>query len=279
MFEKVIGHDEQKEILSNDISQGRVSHAYAFVGPSGIGKKMLAREFAKKLLKVDDLDVAIDYKQISKVDGKKNILIEQIRRDIVDDVYIAPAAGDYKVYVVDDADFLNEESQNALLKTLEEPPSYVCIILVTENLQKFLPTIVSRVKQVTFSKLSDNDVEKYCNIKNLDILLDNEMKLYIDGSIGKLASLNDKDNYELFKLTEKLVETLKHKEELNSIKMLENINLKTTNVLEYLEYLLYYNNLYKCIFEIERAKAKLQYNGNEDIVKTIMAVNICRKEK
>lgn len=279
MFEKVIGHDEQKEILSNDISQGRVSHAYAFVGPSGIGKKMLAREFAKKLLKVDDLDVAIDYKQISKVDGKKNILIEQIRRDIVDDVYIAPAAGDYKVYVVDDADFLNEESQNALLKTLEEPPSYVCIILVTENLQKFLPTIVSRVKQVTFSKLSDNYVEKYCNIKNLDILLDNEMKLYIDGSIGKLASLNDKDNYELFKLTEKLVETLKHKEELNSIKMLENINLKTTNVLEYLEYLLYYNNLYKCIFEIERAKAKLQYNGNEDIVKTIMAVNICRKEK
>lgn len=279
MFEKVIGHDEQKEILSNDISQGRVSHAYAFVGPSGIGKKMLAREFAKKLLKVDDLDVAIDYKQISKVDGKKNILIEQIRRDIVDDVYIAPAAGDYKVYVVDDADFLNEESQNALLKTLEEPPSYVCIILVTENLQKFLPTIVSRVKQVTFSKLSDNDVEKYCNIKNLDILLDNEMKLYIDGSIGKLASLNDKDNYELFKLTEKLVEILKHKEELNSIKMLENINLKTTNVLEYLEYLLYYNNLYKCIFEIERAKAKLQYNGNEDIVKTIMAVNICRKEK
>lgn len=279
MFEKVIGHDEQKEILSNDISQGRVSHAYAFVGPNGIGKKMLAREFAKKLLKVDDLDVAIDYKQISKVEGKKNILIEQIRRDIVDDVYIAPAAGDYKVYVVDDADFLNEESQNALLKTLEEPPSYVCIILVTENLQKFLPTIVSRVKQVTFSKLSDNDVEKYCNINNLDILLDNEMKLYIDGSIGKLTSLNDKDNYELFKLTEKLVETLKQKEELNSIKMLENVNLKTTNVLEYLEYLLYYNNLYKYVFEIERAKTKLQYNGNEDIIKTVMAVNICRKEK
>ena len=75
MFEKVIGHDEQKEILSNDISQGRVSHAYAFVGPNGIGKKMLAREFAKKLLKVDDLDVAIDYKQISRIEGKKNILI------------------------------------------------------------------------------------------------------------------------------------------------------------------------------------------------------------
>ena len=194
MFEKVIGHDEQKEILSNDISQGRVSHAYAFVGPNGIGKKMLAREFAKKLLQVDDLDVAIDYKQISRIEGKKNILREQIRREIVDDVYIAPARGDYKVYVVDNADFLNEEAQNALLKTLEEPPSYVCIILITENLQKFLPTIISRVKQVTFSKLSDNDIKKYCNINSLNILLDNEMKIYIDGSIGKLTSLNDKDN-------------------------------------------------------------------------------------
>ncbi len=279
MFEKVIGHDIQKEMLLNDIRQGRLSHAYAFVGPKGIGKKKVAEELSKILLETEDLGVAIDYKEISKLEGKKNILIEQIRKEIVDDVYIAPATGSYKIYVIDDADYLNEESQNALLKTLEEPPSYVCIILIAENLQKFLPTIISRVKQVSFSKLEDREIENYCNLNNIENVFDYSMKKYIDGSIGKAVILKDESNYELFKQTEKLVEMFKNKEELNSMKLLENISLKSSNVLEYLEYLLYEEKMYQEIYEIEKAKEKLQYNGNEDIVRTVMAINICRKEK
>lgn len=279
MFEKVIGHDIQKEMLLNDIRQGRLSHAYAFVGPKGIGKKKVAEELSKILLETEDLGVAIDYKEISKLEGKKNILIEQIRKEIVDDVYIAPATGSYKIYVIDDADYLNEESQNALLKTLEEPPSYVCIILIAENLQKFLPTIISRVKQVSFSKLEDREIENYCNLNNIENVFDYSMKKYIDGSIGKAVILKDESNYELFKQTEKLVEMFKNKEELNSMKLLENISLKGSNVLEYLEYLLYEEKMYQEIYEIEKAKEKLQYNGNEDIVRTVMAINICRKEK
>lgn len=279
MFEKVIGHDIQKEMLLNDIRQGRLSHAYAFVGPKGIGKKKVAEELSKILLETEDLGVAIDYKEISKLEGKKNILIEQIRKEIVDDVYIAPATGSYKIYVIDDADYLNEESQNALLKTLEEPPSYVCIILIAENLQKFLPTIISRVKQVSFSKLEDREIENYCNLNNIENVFDYSMKKYIDGSLGKAVILKDESNYELFKQTEKLVEMFKNKEELNSMKLLENISLKSSNVLEYLEYLLYEEKMYQEIYEIEKAKEKLQYNGNEDIVRTVMAINICRKEK
>ena len=64
MFDKVIGHDIPKKILTNDIDRNKISHAYAFVGPSGIGKNKLAEEFAKKILKVDDLSLAIDYKKI-----------------------------------------------------------------------------------------------------------------------------------------------------------------------------------------------------------------------
>ena len=129
MFDKVIGHDIPKKILTNDIDKNKISHAYAFVGPVGVGKCKLAEEFAKKLLNIDDLKVAIDYKKIEKIEGKKNILVEQIRKELVEDVYIHPARSDYKVYVIDDAEYLNEESQNCLLKTLEEPPAYVCIIL------------------------------------------------------------------------------------------------------------------------------------------------------
>lgn len=105
------------------------------------------------------------------------------------------------------------------------------------------------------------------------------MKKYIDGSIGKLLSLKEESSYELFKQAEKLVELFKNKEELNAIKLLDNISLKTTNILEYLEYLFYEHKMYDKINEIEKAKEKLIYNGNEDIVRTVMAINICRKEK
>lgn len=279
MFEKVIGHNTQKETLFNDIKENKISHAYAFVGPKGIGKRKMAEEMSKILLETEDLGVAIDYKEISKIDGKKNIIIEQIRKEIIDDVHIAPATGRHKLYVIDDADYMNEEAQNALLKTLEEPPSYVCIILVAENIQKFLPTIISRVKQISFSKLEDRKMEVYYKLNGLENSFDMSMKKYIDGSIGKLLSLKEESSYELFKQAEKLVGLFKNKEELNAIKLLDNISLKTTNILEYLEYLFYEHKMYDKINEIEKAKEKLIYNGNEDIVRTVMAINICRKEK
>ena len=95
MFDKVIGHDIPKKILTNDIDKRRISHAYAFVGPVGVGKRKLAEEFAKKLLNIEDLKLAIDYKKIERIEGKKNILVEQIRKELVEDVYTHPASGEY----------------------------------------------------------------------------------------------------------------------------------------------------------------------------------------
>ena len=179
MFDKVIGHDKPKEILTNDIEKNKISHAYAFVGPMGVGKQKLAEEFAKKLLKAENLNVAIDYKKIEKIEGKKNILVEQIRKELVEDVYTHPAVSDYKVYVIDDAEYLNEESQNSLLKTLEEPPEYVCIILITQNMQSFLPTVISRVKQIKFDKLSDREINEYCALNDIENNFNENMLKYI----------------------------------------------------------------------------------------------------
>lgn len=279
MFDKVIGHDKQKEMLKNDIEKNKISHAYAFVGPLGVGKTKLAEEFAKSLLNTEELKLAIDYKKITKIEGKKNILVDQIRKEIVEDVYIHPASSNYKVYIVEDAEYLNEESQNCLLKTLEEPPEYICIILVTQNIQSFLPTIISRVKQIKFETLTNREVKEYCELNDVDNDFSDNMLAYIDGSIGKLVKLTNQEEYDLFKQIEQIVDNIKKKNELQVLKLLDKINFKNTNALDYLEYLLYLNNLYNELFLIEEAKNKLIYNANEDILKTVLAINTCRKEK
>lgn len=279
MFDKVIGHEGPKEILLNDIEKNKVSHAYAFVGPMGVGKEKLAEEFAKKLLETEDLKIAIDYKKVTKLESKKNILVEQIRKDIVEDVYIHPASSNYKVYIIDDAEYLNEEAQNSLLKTLEEPPKYVCIILVTENIQSFLPTIISRVKQIKFGNLSNKEIKEYCALNDIESNFNDNMLAYIDGSIGKLVKLTNEEEYSLFKQMEEVVESIKNKYELQVLKQVDKISLKNTSALDYLEYLLYLNKLYDQMFLVEEARKKLQYNANEDILKTVLAINACGKEK
>lgn len=279
MFDKVIGHDKQKEMLKNDIEKNKISHAYAFVGPSGVGKNKLAEEFAKTLLNTEELKLAIDYKKITKIEGKKNILVDQIRKEIVEDVYIHPASSNYKVYIVEDAEYLNEESQNCLLKTLEEPPEYVCIILVTQNIQSFLPTIISRVKQIKFDRLSNREIKEYCALNDIENNFSDNMLAYIDGSIGKLVKLTNQEEYDLFNQIEQVVDNLKKKNELQVLKLLDKVSLKNTSALDYLEYLLYLNNLYNEVFLVEEAKNKLVYNANEDILKTVLAINTCRKEK
>ena len=103
MFEKIDVHKKQKEILSKSIISGNISHAYLFFGNSGIGKFEFACEFAKQILKTDNLENHPDFKVISKMSDKKDILVEQIRKELIDNVYIVPAAGDRKVYILNDA--------------------------------------------------------------------------------------------------------------------------------------------------------------------------------
>ena len=233
----------------------------------------------QKLLQTEDLNLAIDYKKIRKIEGKKNILVEQIRKDIVEDVYIHPAASSHKVYIVDEAEYLNEEAQNSLLKTLEEPPEYVCIILITQNIQSFLPTIISRVKQVRFGNLSNDDIKEYCALNDIENNFNDNMLKYIDGSIGKLVKLKKEEEYNLFKQTEEIAENIKNKNELQVLKLLDKLSLKNSSILDYLQYVLYIQNMYNELFLVEDIRNKVQYNANEDILKTVFAINACRKEK
>ena len=136
-FKAIVGHEEVIEHLQSAISTGKVSHAYVFSGESGSGKKLLATTFAMTLqceekgtdpcLKCESCKRTLSKNHpdiIGVVHEKPNtISIEEIRRQIVEDVQIKPYYGPYKIYIVNDADKMTVQAQNALLKTIEEPPA------------------------------------------------------------------------------------------------------------------------------------------------------------
>ena len=255
MFENIIGHSKEKELLTNALNDNNISHAYLFSGKSGIGKATFAKEFAKLILKVENLNSCPDYKYISKKADKKDILVEQIREDLIDDVYISPINGDKKVYIIDDADLLNTASQNSLLKTLEEPPKYVIIILISSNTNKFLPTILSRVNEIVFEGIKKEELKEYISnryaIKLSDDLLD-----FINGSIGMAINIIDNNFISEFDKIKKLYDNLVKKDTIVCFKESEEIDFNLDYMLDYLEYILYKNEKFYTIKYIENSKNK-----------------------
>lgn len=273
MFENVLGHENEKNILKNDIKNRQASHAYLFSGPDGIGKKLVAMEFAKELLKTDNLSACVDYKFVEKLPDKKEILVEQIRNSIVNDIYVAPATCDKKVYVINDAENLNISAQNALLKTLEEPPKHVVIILITSSEEALLTTILSRVKKISFNRLKDVEIEfELKRLLNKEL---NEDKLkYADGSLKIAIDLANDENDNKYNNIEKLYSYIKSKDKINAIKEIENISFKDDETFRYLEYLLFKDEEYNKIDIVEYSKKRMKQNANEDMVKQSFLIKI-----
>lgn len=174
LSKNIKAHSRIIEFLTRSFLGNRISHAYIFFGPAGIGKKLTAIYFAR-LLSCTDVSSAApcgecasckkieggnhpDVHLIAPAERKSSLGIDEIR-DIIKSVYLKPYEGSRKICIVDDADTLTHEAQNALLKTLEEPPSDAVIILITRLLSSLLPTIVSRSQHVRFSPLSQEDVK------------------------------------------------------------------------------------------------------------------------
>lgn len=278
MFESVVGHEEEKNILKENILKKSVSHAYLFSGTEGIGKKLLAREFAKVLLGTNNLETCIDFKFIEKLEDKKDIIVEQIREKLVNDVYISPATSKYKVYIINDAHLMNVSCQNALLKTLEEPPEYTVIILITHLPQTLLSTVLSRVNKITFKNLSNSDLDYITN--NLKgRILDKDKRDYAAGSAKvALELIEDTDNNKYIKL-DKFYNLYKNKDILEMTKLLDDISFKDDEVFNYLEYLYLKGNDYNKISLIENARIRMGENANELILKQALVIELIRKEQ
>ena len=167
IFEDVVGQEHIERTIKNAIGQDKVSHAYLFTGPRGTGKTTTARLLAKALLcekgptaepdgTCDDCEMiaAGEHPDVYELDAASRTGVENVREEIIGRVQFAPTRGRYKVYIIDEVHMLSTAAFNALLKTLEEPPSHVVFILATTDPQKVPETIHSRCQRFDFRRIS-----------------------------------------------------------------------------------------------------------------------------
>lgn len=169
IFKDIVGNEKNKELLKNIISTNNIAHSYMFVGKDSIGKLLFAKEFAKAILCLSQekpcnkCKSCIEFETYNNPDfsilkpESNSIKIDEIR-ELTKKVYEKPVVSTRKVYIINDSECMTKEAQNSLLKTLEEPPEYVTIILITSNENLFLPTIKSRCIKVTFNKLTNEEL-------------------------------------------------------------------------------------------------------------------------
>lgn len=187
------GHADRVDMLRRSLQRGRLAHAYLFAGPPGIGKSRFARIFAQGLLcercdqhslnPCDDCSACRqmnggshpDFFTVGCPEGKTEIPVAAFfgsperrgKEGLIHDLSLKPMAGDRRIAIIDDANRMNDEGANAMLKTLEEPPANSLLILVAENLDAVLPTIRSRCQLLRFAPLATNDVA--------ELLVENEI--------------------------------------------------------------------------------------------------------
>lgn len=292
MFENIIGNEKNKDILYKAIKLNKVSHSYIFWGIEGIGKKIIAKEFAKKILCLQDYKSVNcrcksciefdsnnnpDFQIIESADGK--IKIEQIR-EMQRKIAEKPITANKKVYIIENCDTMTKEAQNCLLKTLEEPPEYITIILICVNEDYLLSTIKSRCTVMYFEPLKQDEIKKYIREKNPNQQISDNIINLSQGSIEKAIKLSEKkDIYEniekiLIDMQEKdLVEIIGMSEEIYKAKDEIDLVLEFINVLllslrkQDIKYI-------RCIEIVEETKKRLKANCNYDMCIDYMIFSI-----
>lgn len=178
-LDEVVGQEHITDTLARAIKAGRISHAYLFTGPRGTGKTSVARILAYA---INDLPYAdTTHLDIIEIDAASNRRIDDIR-DLREKVHITPVSAKYKIYIIDEVHMLTGESFNALLKTLEEPPSHVVFILATTEAHKLPATIISRTQRFAFRAAAPDKV-----IKLLKSLAKKEKIAISDEAIALIA--------------------------------------------------------------------------------------------
>lgn len=291
MFENILGNDKIKKELIGSINNEKYSHSYLFLGISGIGKKMIAKEFAKMILcggekkYCNKCKSCIEFSSGNNPDFAEinpdgnNVKIEQIRelqRKIVE----PPIISNKKVYIIDEADSMTKEAQNCLLKTLEEPPEFAVIILIGSNESNFLSTIKSRCTIIKFNSIPSEKVKNYIEQKYDIHPISENIILASEGSIGKAEILKDKQ--ELYNAIDNILANI---EKMDLIDTLKNADIiyksqeDKIDILEYINIILFrksrQNAKYlNCINIIEDTKKRLNANSNYNMTIDNMIMTI-----
>lgn len=319
-FHDILGHEGIKEHLQNAIDTGKVSHAYIMTGEAGMGRKSLAHAFAMSLLcekggsepcmKCHACKQVLtnNHPDFIHVTHEKpgSIGVDDIREQIQDTILIRPYSSLYKIYIIDEAEKMTVQAQNALLKTIEEPPSYAVILLLTTNQDVFLPTILSRCVQLKLKPLRDSVVRDYL-IETLKVP-EQQADVYAAfarGNLGRAIHLATSEEFQT--MYKKMLALMVHLKNMDVAELLEYIkklledDMDINECLDFMQLwyrdilmykvtrdmnLLIFKNEYNSINEmsqkcgydgfekilqaIDKAKQRLDANVNRDLVLELM---------
>ena len=323
-FKDVVGHTDIIKYIQKAVSQNKISHAYILNGQRGAGKKMLARLFAMTLqCESGQSEPCMECRSCMQTKGGNqpdiitithekpaSISVDDIREQLNGNIMIKPYSSPYKIYIIPEADLMTVQAQNALLKTLEEPPEYAIIILLTENADGLLSTIRSRCVMLKLRNIKDKLVKKYL-IEELQIP-DYQAEIcaaFAQGNVGRAIMLAKSEEFNEIK--NDVVQLMKYigqmelSEIVGAIKNITKYKLEVTDYLDlmtiwYRDVLLYkatkdvngvvfsdeikfikekatkssYEGIEIILESIEKAKTRLKANVNFELVMELLLLTI-----
>lgn len=230
-FEGIVGQEKIIENLRRTLSTDQLGHAYLFEGMEGLGQIEIVRELATSIVCTSSVNKpcgvcnscikakSSNHPDIKIIENEGTIKVEEIR-ELIKDIQLKPYEGTRKVYIVFNADKMNMQAQNALLKTLEEPPHYATLILLTSKNDSLLSTIVSRCQVLKLRPVSLDKIESYLvNEKGVGIEKAQTLAAFSGGIVGSAVELLDNPTF-----NEKREGVIKLCGELFSLKLLNTLN-------------------------------------------------------
>lgn len=322
-FEQIIGHESIKKHLQNAIISNKVSHAYIFHGEEGMGKKTLANAFAKTLQCEAGGIIPCDRcKSCMQMDSgnhpdiiyvtheKASIGVDDIRLQVNADIQVKPYNSPYKMYIIDDGDKLTEQAQNALLKTMEEPPEYAVLVLLVSNISAILPTILSRCVVLNLKPIDKLSIKELL-MKSYQIpdYMAEVAAGFSGGNVGKAIKYASSEEFDQMKSN--VLHILKYIDEMELYEVVSGLKFLTANknniedyidlmIMWYRDVLMFkatkdpglilykeeisyinkqasirsYEGVEKILKAMEKAKIRLKANVNFDIAIELMLLSI-----
>lgn len=323
-FKEILGNEHLKDYLKNSIKIGKVYHAYIFSGEDNSGKKMMADAFSMMLQceEKNENDACMECHFCRQSMSKNNpdiiwvghekasIGVDVIREKINNDIAIKPYSCKYKIYILDEAEKMTVQAQNSLLKTIEEPPEYAIIILITNNAQSFLPTILSRCITLTMKPVENKRIREYL-VTNCEVpaYMADLCTAFAQGNVGKAIKLAKSEHFNEIKEEAvslvKNIENMELFEVINAVNDVQKYKLEINDFLDimmvwYRDVLLFkavndgnglvfrddigtiitqarkssYNGIEQILEGIEKAKTRLNANVNFDLVMELLFLTI-----
>lgn len=299
-LEDILGNEHIVEHFKKAIENNKISHAYIINGEKGMGKRTVAKAFAMTLLceekgtvpcmKCHSCVQALTDNNPDLItitpDKPTTLSIDHIRQTLVDDVELKPYSNSHKVYIVEDAELMNNAAQNAILKTIEEPPEYAVIILLTTNISALLQTVLSRCVKLDMQPLKKEVVKKYLMEKEKVVDYQADIAVsFAGGNLGKAIELSKSQDFA--EMLDEVIQLLRYIKDMQAYEVVAAVKRASEYKFRFTDYIdlmilwfrdvLVYKasqNVNELIFKdeiqtIKKHAAKSSYNGIEHILEAM----------